>query len=159
MREALRRQREEMVKAKHEYKKVERRWYKKAKTYFADKYSLWDHDSVVTRVRQRLQEADNELDAALTNYHVQRREYMAYRTYLALEKSQQDDTELTPCLLKSMSRLSRFQMASLDVALKGPSEVAKGRFERNDEGPGAVDLVARQLGLAQAWGLMYASEL
>ena len=43
MQTALRRQREEMVKAKHEYEKVERKWYKTEKTHFADTYSQWDH--------------------------------------------------------------------------------------------------------------------
>ena len=96
MRMALRRSREEMAKAKHEYKKVERKWYKTAKTHFSDTYSAWDDASVVKRVRARLQAADDELDAARTNYHVQRREYMAYRTYLALEARQHSRTASSP---------------------------------------------------------------
>ena len=50
---ALRRARQEMADAKKAFEKVERKWHKKADTYFSDKYSPWSECSVTVRSRTR----------------------------------------------------------------------------------------------------------
>ena len=144
---ALLQARKDMADAKKAFEKVERKWHKKADTYFADTYSPWSEPSVVARVRARLQQADDELDAARTQYHEHRRRYMAYRACMALEELQDDCPFLAKAYLKAMQRVSNLEGDWAERMLAGPSEPAKGFFARNNEGPGAVDLVARQLGL------------
>ena len=156
-----------MKDAEHEYRKAERKWHKTAETHFSNTYSQWSEPSIVARVRARLQKADDELDAARVEYHLHRRRYFAHRTLMALEaahsKQPREDLRSRMQLWDVKARAREVDLRALDNRWNEPGErvmeAQKGFFAANKEGPGAVDMVARQLGLAQAWGLMYASDL
>ena len=129
----------------------------------SDKYSPWSEPSVVARVKARLQQADDELDAAKVKYHERRRRYMAHRTKKAMEAQPETEHFQKMLNIEMGARANGWDLRHLDAwindgHLKRHARL-KGVFELNNEGPGAVDLVAKHLGLAQAWGLMNASEL
>lgn len=155
--------RRDMAVAEKEYVKVQRKWNRKAKTHFSGKYSPWSEPSVVARVKARLQQADDELDAARVKYHERRRRYMAHRTEKAMWAQPKMTEGFNMLKASIIMRANGWDLRDLDARindghLKRHARL-KGVFELNNEGPGAVDLVAKHLGLAQAWGLMNASEL
>ena len=66
-------------------------------------------------------------------------------------------------LLSLQRRVNGWHLRHLDAYFSEGGErrcvALKGPFALANEGPSAHDLVAEHLGLAQAWGLMYASDL
>ena len=159
----LQKLRRDMAVAEKEYVKVQRKWNKKASTHFSGKYSPWSEPSVVARVKARLQKADDELDAARVTYHERRRRYMAHRTKAAMEALPKSELSQKILNIQMGARANGWDLRHMDAWINDGHVKRharlKGVFELNNEGPGAVDLVAKHLGLAQAWGLMNASEL
>ena len=84
--------REQMRDAEKEYQKVQRRWERKKLTYFDyDKYSPWAEVSVVQRIKARLQQADDDLDAARSDWVFRREVWLRLRTHLRMTKLKEEN--------------------------------------------------------------------
>ena len=80
--------RSRMLAAKKEYEKAERRWERNFRTYFNyDKYSPYNSQSVVARIKERLQRADDELDEARSAYVWHRTVWLRLRSWLRFRDS------------------------------------------------------------------------
>ena len=79
--------RKQMLAAEKHYQLIKRRWERKKSTYFNyDKYSPWAEQSVVKRIMSRLQQADDQLDAARAQWIFRRQVWLRLRSWLALSK-------------------------------------------------------------------------
>jgi hypothetical protein len=152
--------REQMRDAEKEYQKVQRRWERKKLTYFDyDKYSPWAEVSVVQRIKARLQQADDDLDAARSDWVFRREVWLRLRTHLRMTKLKEEnpgDKEIVSQWLTAGIRLTGIWPPELwrpHVEELGPGHFAARRSVA------AADLVARELGLARAWGLTHSDEL
>ena len=147
--------REEMIKAKKDVQKYEKKWRKVKQTYVdSGKYSPWAEESVVKRVQMRLLNADENLGSARHTYMRMRMQWVRLRSYHQLRRSWHASGHVDSVLEKFCDRA--FQRV-LDP-LPEPSFTSSMSMW-----PGYPqdiwDFNQRNYGLALTWGMTHVDSL
>ena len=125
-------------------------WKRTARTHFNGKqYSIFDEPSVVLRVEQRLQAADDKLEDAYTSWVASRREWTLLNTYKKLEKSARTRPQLEPFVKRATDRWLYHRNTT-----KAPKSKVNTYFE-GQKGPNWKNAFAVHFGLAKTWGVDY----
>ena len=152
---------QEKQAAWHEFQTVNRRWRKTIKTHFhADNGGArWATKSELDRVLERLRHADDEHDAAQDQYvrcHVQCVRYRSWRMLKRYSLAQPGK----PAIARWRDRAkARYDAARRAALTRGLLDEPRSRPIRDLDLWGAIELVATEVGLAQAFQLVPLSDL
>lgn len=142
--------REELTHAKYELKIQTRRWEKTRRKYFAQgqdaRYSPFDQPSVVDRVMQRLQEADNAMEDADAYFVFCKRHVSLLNTLVKFKKlheQQPDNIEFLEFNVMATRRLMHFY--ELQDKLQNEDALSKELC--------VLSLVSKKPSLAMTWGV------
>jgi len=141
---------------------VHRRWRKTIDTHFnTDNGAHWKTPSELNRVLQRLQHADDERDKAFDQYERCRLQCVRYRTWRTLTKqarAQPDKLVIARMRDEAKARYDTARRAALSHGLLSEDEPVK-RPHGGLDVHGAIELVAKEVGLVQAYQLVPLSQL
>ena len=107
------------------------------------------------RIIQRLQAADDALDEARAVFEARKHAYFMFKKYHEAEQrasAHPDDKQL---YRESHNALLAWVRLHSNSCLR----VSQGKFASKVRAAGIVDVVAEQLGLAQAWGVINIRDL
>jgi len=151
---------QEEAAAWHQLQVVNRRWRKTIETHF-DRATQWATKSELDRVLERLRHADDEHDQAEDQYERCRLQRVRYRTYSTLKRqASRFPGHAVAAKLRDDAKAAydAARSAALTRGLLHDDEPVK-RPNRGLDIGAAIELVAREVGLATAFQLIPLHEL